>query len=190
MVQACPGPLRVAFFRAMSTCTSLLPRSRQCKEIRHTLEHEVASSPELHSPTANIIYLQTLIFLIIATELDGPVSMKPLDAPTKDQFFGMARGITSHLKLHSPDPVNPTTAEAKLVHMTGRRAWWILATLDSWNALGSGNQPQIISKGTHPVNDDWNTLGNTLYFFACESSDLLRINSIIPPCTTTIRPYH
>lgn len=166
MVKACPVSLRMAFFRAMRTGTGLLSRSHQCKEILNSLQNDVASNPASRSPMANLIYLQTLIFLIVATELNGPLSMQPPDAPMKGQFFGMAGDIASHLKLRTSNTNMTITPEAKLVHATGRRAWWFLLILDSWNAIGSGNSPQILDRGIKPVNEDCALLGDTLHFFA------------------------
>lgn len=135
-VERVPAGLLEAFFLALkvavTACTSAHIEPLYTIANQH-LRNQQAEDPKTRTPLSNVVYLQALILMIIATENSGPSFLQ------NNHWFGLAITTATNMKLHlhwaqeTGDHKNDPDSIAKL----GRRAWLILFILDSWHAPGT-----------------------------------------------------
>lgn len=113
-----------------------------------------------------LVILQTILLMIIATEMTGPLSIEYrgwyAQASTAASFqFGHLRRIRDTSKLLDPDP------DELLV--LARRAWLSLVTLEHWHAAGTANEILCPDELNMLVASDHQLLGDVGYFLLRES---------------------
>lgn len=126
---------------------------------------------KLVPPLSNLVYLQALILMIIATENSGPSFLQ------NNHWFGLAITTATNMKLHlnwaqeTGDSRADPNSNAKL----GRRAWLILFILDSWHAPGTFGPLLVPAIGAKLVDSDLALLGAPAYhmFRKCQRASLM-----------------
>ncbi|KAI1118606.1 hypothetical protein F5Y14DRAFT_446968 [Nemania sp. NC0429] len=144
----CPSLLQDAFIEAfygtMQSCVSA-PGLYTTGDIGSTtrIVAEWESDPSSHrNRLTNLVHLQTLILMAIATDNYGPPSLKgEHGGPSKASILGRAVGLAYSMRLHmaslSAGPhVNGNSDSDESIAI---RTWWTLVMLDRWNALSTAS---------------------------------------------------
>lgn len=173
-VERVPAGLLEAFFAALEAavtgCTSahIEPLYTLANQ---QLRNQQAEDPKTRTPLSNLVYLQALILMIIATENSGPSFLQ------NNHWFGLAITTATNMKLHlnwaqeTGDSRADPNSNAKL----GRRAWLILFILDSWHAPGTFGPLLVPAIGAKLVDSDLALLGAPAYhmFRKCQRASLM-----------------
>ncbi|KAI0403256.1 hypothetical protein F4802DRAFT_616881 [Xylaria palmicola] len=144
----CPSLLQDAFTEAfygtMQSCVSapgLYTTGDIGSATRMVAEWESdPSSPR--NPLANLVHLQTLILMAIATDNYGPLSLKgEHGGPSKASILGRAVGLAYSMRLHmaSLDAGPQAQQNGDSDESIATRTWWTLIMLDRWNALSTAS---------------------------------------------------
>ncbi|KAI3330291.1 hypothetical protein F4824DRAFT_348111 [Ustulina deusta] len=144
----CPSLLQDAFIEAfygtMQSCVSA-PGLYTTGDIGSTTRVVAEWESDPSSPRnllANLVHLQTLILMAIATDNYGPPSLKgEHGGPSKASILGRAVGLAYSMRLHLA-----SLGTASHEHPDGDsdesitiRTWWTLVMLDRWNALSTAS---------------------------------------------------
>ncbi|KAJ8125605.1 hypothetical protein O1611_g8033 [Lasiodiplodia mahajangana] len=141
----CPSLLQDAFIEAfygtMQSCVSapgLYTTGDIGSATRIVAEWE--SDPSSHrNPLTNLIHLQTLILMAIATDNYGPPSLKgEHGGPSKASILGRAVGLAYSMRLHmaSLDTGSHVSDSDESIAIC---TWWTLVMLDRWNAVSTAS---------------------------------------------------
>ncbi|KAI0105218.1 hypothetical protein GGR51DRAFT_560429 [Nemania sp. FL0031] len=141
----CPSLLQDAFIEAfygtMQSCVSapgLYTTGDIGSATRIVAEWE--SDPSSHrNPLANLVHLQTLILMAIATDNYGPPSLKgEHGGPSKASILGRAVGLAYSMRLHmaSLDAGSLVSGSDESIAIC---TWWTLVMLDRWNAVSTAS---------------------------------------------------
>ncbi|KAI1827381.1 hypothetical protein F4861DRAFT_407102 [Xylaria intraflava] len=144
----CPSLLRDAFIEAfygtMQSCVSA-PGLFTNGDIGSATRIVAAWESDASSPRnllTNIVHLQALILMAIATDNYGSSSLKgEHGGPSKASILGRAVGLAYSMRLHvascsaSPNPENNGDTDECIAI----RTWWTLVMLDRWNALSTAS---------------------------------------------------
>ncbi len=113
------------------------------------------------STSDNLIHLQALLLMSLATDSSGPVHMH------QSPWIGLALNVAVFLKFHSNRPVDHVAgSDGDTIEKLGRRAWLILFILDRWHASGMGDPFVLSEKITELHPEDGALLGNIGYCLA------------------------
>lgn len=140
--------------------------SRGVAEAAFAAQYE---DPSARSITDNLIYLQTLIFLILEADNRGPAAIRGQLGPPRALWLGAAIGLAYNLRLHYGNTgIKPLESgdhddtDEKL----GRRAWWALVILDRWNAVSTSSPLLIPDSSVVLLQEDQSLLGIAPYHIA------------------------
>ena len=110
------------------------------------------------SALENIVFLQAILFVIIAQETSGPGKNDPV------LWYGVAFGIATYLKLHLNEEVAPDDSpETVEVRTQGRRAYLVLVMLDCWHAAGMAIPTNVPDDKIVLLSSDLKLLGDSAY---------------------------
>ena len=124
------------------------------------------------SALENVIFLQAVLFMIIAQENSGPGRNDPV------LWYGVAVGIATYLKLHLNEEVTPSdTPDVVEVKTHGRRAYLVLVILDSWHAAGMAVPASVPDDKVVLLSSDQKLLGDSAYALIRECHSV--VNSLI-----------
>lgn len=119
------------------------------------------------SATENLVYLQVLILIILATDNIGPAAIRFDAGPSRAEWLGRAVGMITHLKLNS------ISAREKFVgtdedtdDKLGRRVYWSIFILDRWHAASISGLFQLPEHCSTLVAEDEVALGDIPYQLA------------------------
>ncbi|EPS41165.1 hypothetical protein H072_4959 [Dactylellina haptotyla CBS 200.50] len=136
--------------------------SRGVAELAFAAQYE---DPASRSIADNLIYLQTLIFLILEADNRGPTAIKGQFGPPRALWLGAAIGLAYNLRLHhgntgiKASEGDHDDSDEKL----GRRAWWTLVVLDRWNAVSTSSPLHIPDSSVVLLQEDQLLLGSAAY---------------------------
>ncbi|RVD89598.1 uncharacterized protein DFL_000600 [Arthrobotrys flagrans] len=136
--------------------------SRGVAELAFAVQYE---DPSSRSIADNLVYLQTLIFLILEADNRGPAAIKGQFGPPRALWLGAAIGLAYNLRLHygnagsKPADADNDDSDEKL----GRRAWWTLVVLDRWNAVSTSSPLHIPDSSVVLLQEDQSLLGIAAY---------------------------
>lgn len=144
----CPSLLQDAFIEAfygtMQSCVSA-PGLYTTGDISSTTRIVAEWESDPSSPRnrlTNLVHLQTLILMAIATDNYGPPSLKgEHGGPSKASILGRAVGLAYTMRLHmaslnaSPHVNRDSDSDESIAI----RTWWTLVMLDRWNALSTAS---------------------------------------------------
>ncbi|KAF3163463.1 Glucose-responsive transcription factor, variant 2 [Orbilia oligospora] len=136
--------------------------SRGVAELAFAAQYE---DPSSRSIADNLIYLQTLIFLILEADNRGPAAIKGQFGPPRALWLGAAIGLAYNLRLHYGNAGSKSSdgdsddSDEKL----GRRAWWTLVVLDRWNAVSTSSPLHIPDSSVVLMQEDQSLLGIAAY---------------------------
>ncbi|KAJ6256155.1 hypothetical protein Dda_8990 [Drechslerella dactyloides] len=136
--------------------------SRGVAELAFSAQYE---DPASRSIADNLVYLQTLIFLILEADNRGPAAIKGQFGPPRALWLGAAIGLAYNLRLHhgnagaGPSGGDHDDSDEKL----GRRAWWALVVLDRWNAVSTSSPLHIPDSSVVLLPEDQALLGTAAY---------------------------
>ncbi|KAI0426258.1 hypothetical protein F5Y09DRAFT_70541 [Xylaria sp. FL1042] len=144
----CPSLLQDAFIEAfygtMQSCVSA-PGLYTTGDIGSTTRVVAEWESDPSSPRnklANLVHLQTLILMAIATDNYGPPSLKgEHGGPSKASILGRAVGLAYSMRLHlaSLDADSHEHRDVDSDENITIRTWWTLVMLDRWNALSTAS---------------------------------------------------
>ncbi|KAI0413152.1 hypothetical protein F5X98DRAFT_297466 [Xylaria grammica] len=144
----CPSLLQDAFIEAfygtMQSCVSapgLYTTGDIGSATRVVAEWESDPSSPRNS-LANLVHLQTLILMAIATDNYGPPSLKgEHGGPSKASILGRAVGLAYSMRLHmaSLEADSHVHRDGDTDESIAIRTWWTLVMLDRWNAVSTAS---------------------------------------------------
>ncbi|KAI8945894.1 hypothetical protein F4801DRAFT_99558 [Xylaria longipes] len=142
----CPALLQDAFIEAfygtMQSCVSapgLYTTGDISSTTRIVAEWESDPSPPRNS-LANLVHLQTLILMAIATDNYGPPSLKgEHGGPSKASILGRAVGLAYSMRLHMASLDAGSHVQGDSDESIALRTWWTLVMLDRWNAVSTAS---------------------------------------------------
>ncbi|KAI1345428.1 hypothetical protein F5Y01DRAFT_61847 [Xylaria sp. FL0043] len=144
----CPSLLQDAFTEAfygtMQSCVSA-PGLYTTGDIGSTTRVIAVWESDSSSPRnklANLVHLQTLILMAIATDNYGPPSLKgEHGGPSKASILGRAVGLAYSMRLHlaSLEAGSHEYRDGDSDENITIRTWWTLVMLDRWNALSTAS---------------------------------------------------
>lgn len=106
----------------------------------------------------NVLYLQTLILMILATDI------YPRSPCHTSVWYGLAFTVSSFLQLHvKKDSETIANANLMSIDMVARKGWLILVVLDRWYAASASYPPTISDRGVYLGPSDHALLGDQLY---------------------------
>ncbi len=105
---------------------------------------------------SKLVYLQSLILMIIATDHSGPSHVQD------NRWFGLAIDTATNMRLHLLPPHDGRELEPYTRDL-GRRCWLTLFILDRWNAAGTCGQLRIQENNAKLLDSDYDLLGDTTY---------------------------
>ncbi|RYP85737.1 hypothetical protein DL769_000911 [Monosporascus sp. CRB-8-3] len=130
---------------------------------------EWESDPSPRTPIMNLVHLQTLVLMAIATDNYGPSSLKgEHGGASKPSVLGRAVGLAYSMRLHIPRKEIDSDVEFDVDsdENVATRAWWTLVMLDRWNAISTSsplfipNDSVVIVPSLEPL------LGDGVYHLA------------------------
>lgn len=170
----CPSLLQDAFVEAfygtMQSCVSapgLYTTGDIGSATRIVAEWESDSSPR--STLSNLVHLQTLILMAIATDNYGPPSLKgEHGGPSKASILGRAVGLAYSMRLHTAclrigSPGQQTGDSDENI---ATRTWWSLVMLDRWNAVSTASPLFIPNDSVVVLPGLVSVLGDNVYHLA------------------------
>lgn len=170
----CPSLLRDAFVEAfygtMQSCVSapgLYTTGDIGSATRIVAEWESDSSPR--STSSNLVHLQTLILMAIATDNYGPPSLKgEHGGPSKASILGRAVGLAYSMRLHTAclrtSSQGQQTGDSD--ENIATRTWWSLVMLDRWNAVSTASPLFIPNDNVVVLPGLVSVLGDNVYHLA------------------------
>ncbi|KAJ3570156.1 hypothetical protein NPX13_g5825 [Xylaria arbuscula] len=195
----CPSLLQDAFIEAfystMQSCVSA-PGLYTTGDIGSTTRvvaqwESDASSPR--SASSNLVHLQTLILMVIATDNYGTPSLKgEHGGPSKASILARAVGLAYTMRLHlvSLKPVSREQEDAQLDENIACRTWWTLVIMDRWHALSTASPLFIPNDSVVTSPELISVLGENVYYLAQLSKIFGRFSpvSLAPPRGPTSDP--
>jgi hypothetical protein len=117
------------------------------------------------SVVADLVHLQTLILMAMATTAHGP-SYRP-----KSPFLGAAIDVARSMKLRfrQVDSAAGDESNSDLEDKAAVRAWWTLVMLDRWRAVGAADETMIHNDSVVIVTGLKSVLGEAGYSLIRES---------------------
>ncbi|RYP75829.1 hypothetical protein DL771_002093 [Monosporascus sp. 5C6A] len=151
---------------------------------------EWESDPSPRTPVMNLVHLQTLALMAIATDNYGPPSLKgEHGGASKPSVLGRAVGLAYSMRLHIPRKDIDSDAEFDVDsdENVATRAWWTLVMLDRWNAISTSSPLFIPNDSVVIVPSLELLLGDGVYHLARLSNILGHFApvSLAPPQTLT-----
>ncbi|KAK6065200.1 hypothetical protein SCUP515_11346 [Seiridium cupressi] len=191
----CPSILRDAFTTALHGTIESFPSFNLEGTYREALKDANRSLLEWQADATrsfvpNLVHLQTLILIAIASDNYGPASLKgEQGSPAKTAILGRAVGEALVMRLHT------SQASANLEgdidsdsdENVAIRAWWTLVMLDRWNAISTATTTFIPNDAVVILPGLKNLLGETVYHLARLSNILGHFVpvALAPPQTMT-----
>ena len=106
----------------------------------------------------NILYLQSLILMILATDI------YPRSPCRTSIWYGLASTVSTFLQLQvKKDPEFIANANMTSIDPIARKSWLILVVLDRWYAASASFPPTISDRGVYLSPSDHALLGDQLY---------------------------
>ncbi|KAI1263320.1 hypothetical protein F5Y18DRAFT_136675 [Xylariaceae sp. FL1019] len=177
LLAPCPVTLQDAFIEVLhSTMQSFIsaPGLYTNGDIgsatRLVAEWESDSSPR--NELTNLVHLQTLVLITIATDNFGPSSLRgEHGGPSKASVLGRAVGLAYSMRLHLAG-LEEADANRDSDQNMAARTWWVLVMLDRWNAISTAS-PSFIPNDSAVLLPSLSTLlGENVYH-------LIRLSNIL-----------
>ena len=156
-----PTGLSEAFFRALEAAVAAYTQPNAEEPVKAAGAYlQIINFDRQYVETvlAKVVYLQSLILMIIATNSIGPYY------EFRARWIAAAVAIGQNLNLHhiprSDDPKDPNT---NLLRDAGRRAWLILYILDRWHGLGNPDVLHMPEEHCQLIDSDYDLLGGHPY---------------------------
>lgn len=171
----CPSLLQAAFVDAfygtMQSCVSapgLYTTGDISSTTRIVAEWESDPSPSRNS-LANLVHLQTLILMAIATDNYGPPCLKgEHGGPSKASILGRAVGLAYSMRLHMASLEATSYVQGDSDESIAIRTWWTLVMLDRWNAVSTASPLFIPNDSVVILPGLVSVLGESVYHLARE----------------------
>ena len=173
----CPSLLQDAFIEAfystMQSCVSapgLYTTGDIGSTTRVVAQWECDASSH-RSSIANLVHLQTLILMTIATDNYGTPSLKgEHGGPSKASILGRAVGLAYTMRLHlvSLKPISREQEDNESDENITIRTWWTLVIMDRWHALSTASPLFIPTDSVVTSPELVSILGENVYHLARE----------------------
>lgn len=185
----CSPPLREAFLLTLELLIHTSPStllqglsdpSKHTKRAAELISASQFAAISTRSLSTDIIYIQTLIIMALASDNFGPATMRGQVGPPRAEWLGRAIGMATHLKLNtarSRDRIGEGDPDAD--EKLGRRVWWILFILDRWHSSSTNSLLQLPDNSSTLVAEDQIMLGESTYHLARLSFILGHLSAIL-----------
>ncbi|KXJ89702.1 hypothetical protein Micbo1qcDRAFT_121397 [Microdochium bolleyi] len=175
MLSHCPPLLRDAFIEALYVAMQsfvsipgLYTNGNISSACRLATDWEADTSRR--TSTVQLVHLQTLILIAIATDNHGPLSLRgEHGGASKASILGRAVGLAYSMRLHlsSLDTSRiDTELDLDCEENIRVRSWWALVMLDRWNAIATASPLLIPNESVVLVPDMSLVLGESVYHLA------------------------
>ena len=157
-VQKVPAGLCEAFFAALDAAVAAMSRPNTdelMKSVADQLKSIQGVSGYTDTLLSKLVYLQSLILMVIATDNVGP------SCKSKGTWISLAVDAATAMKLHQP--ARPDDPNSYKRGDLGRRAWLILFILDRWYAVGKNDILRVPEANCKLVDFDRDLMGETPY---------------------------
>ena len=147
-----------------------------CKSAYQALCFSVGYNVAQREFIINLVYLQSIILLIIAVEVNGHPSEQPHGVPPVRHLVGMALEIIAYYDIGDRGIDIKKHPEAAIWQPTVRRTRAIFRVFLEWSAIGKMDlQDNLPSVAYKPSVSDRDVLGTKFYLFTrkCIHSDSL-----------------
>ena len=132
--------------------------NRHLESIAAQLSRLQIEDAKTRSVQDNVVFLQALVFMIIAVECAGPGENDPV------LWYGVASGFATFLKLHLNEEVTANDIPDDIEIKThGRRAFLVLAMMDRWHAASMVVPTTIPDEQVVILPNDQLLLGDSAY---------------------------
>ena len=175
MTTPCSPRVREGFFYSIAAATS---------SDQNIAQHaaRVLAGPEnlqTESLPAFLIYLTSLVFLAMASDLLGPGGIFGSSA-TQPRWLHEAVGLALSLKLnHTINLNNPVAADRDSDYGIGRRLFWVIYILDRFHAVGSEAPLYIQDTCTFLHMEDEKVLGPSIFQLAGMPSSCYDVANVV-----------
>ena len=166
-ISVCSEVTRGAFFGALSMVATR--SSAYVDEVENNvLELNALITPE-HSTIPDDAHVQRLVFfqictmVIIAIDMNGPVSHQPTDIPPRSIWLGLAQGMVQQLKLYQAENPNHKVLHPDSVWAMRRRTYMALVVVDRFYAAGMANPPSFQDYATKLLATDMQIFPRPFY---------------------------
>jgi hypothetical protein len=106
----------------------------------------------------NVLYLQALILMILATDIN------PRSPCQISVWYGLAFTVSTFLQLHvKQDSEALANTNTTSIDMVARKSWLVLVVLDRWHTASASYPPMISDRGISLGPIDHALLGDQLY---------------------------
>ncbi|TKX18466.1 fungal specific transcription factor domain-containing protein 75 [Elsinoe australis] len=195
-LSACPQGLREAFVTVlgcmMRTFPSSLLRATQSyaanmKRAAELIAGYPFDNPASHTPSTNLVYLQTLLLMALESDNHGPANMRGQGGPSRAEWLGRAAGVAGQLEINLIRPRErfATEGDPDSEERLARRVWWVLFILDRWHASSTADLLKLPENSVVLLPEDQILLGESTYHLARLSFIIGHLASIL---TTTKTP--
>ncbi|PNS14177.1 hypothetical protein CAC42_6690 [Sphaceloma murrayae] len=195
-LSACPAGLREAFVTVlacmMRTFPSSLLRATQSyaanmKRAAELIAGYPFDNPATHTPSTNLVYLQTLLLMALESDNHGPANMRGQGGPSRAEWLGRAAGVAGQLEINLIRPRErfATEGDPDSEERLARRVWWVLFILDRWHASSTADLLKLPENSVVLLPEDQILLGESTYHLARLSFIIGHLASIL---TTTKTP--
>ncbi|KAK3381637.1 hypothetical protein B0H63DRAFT_210824 [Podospora didyma] len=153
ILSQCPQSLQEAFISAFLGIIQHFISVAQMNSEEFSPSHHLnawESEDQPRSKVTDLVCLQTLVMMLIESDLRGVAAVKGLaGGPPKSATLGRAVGLAYSMRLHLcvPDPVLSPELDPESDDNVSLRVWWSLIALDRWNAIGTAT-PLLISNSS------------------------------------------
>ena len=162
MTTACSPRIREAFFYAVTAATSADHTIAQhaARLLGHSEDLPTESLP------AFLIYLTSLVFLAMASDILGPGGIFG-SSVTQPKWLHEAVGLALSLKLNLTVNFNdPIAADTNSDYGIGRRLFWVIYILDRFRAIGSEVPLYVQDSCAFLHAEDERVLGSSIFQLA------------------------
>lgn len=195
-LSACPAGLREAFVTVLGFMMKTFPSSRlqttqsyatnmkRAAELIAVYPFDNASS---HTPSTDLVYLQTLLLMALACDNHGPATMRGQAGPSRAEWLGRAAGVAGQLEINLIRPKGKlvTEGDPDSEERLARRVWWVLFILDRWHSCSTADLLKLPENSVVLLPEDQILLGESTYHLARLSFIIGHLASIL---TTTKTP--
>ncbi|GAM84310.1 hypothetical protein ANO11243_023040 [Dothideomycetidae sp. 11243] len=192
---ACPAGLREAFVTVLGCMMKTFPSSRL--QTSHSYEANMKraaelvsgypfDSPSSHTPTTDLVYLQTLLLMALACDNYGPATMRGQAGPSRAEWLGRAAGVAGQLEIYliRPRVRVVTEGDPDSEDRLARRVWWVLFILDRWHSCSTADLLRLPENSAVLFPEDEILLGESTYHLARLSSIMGHLASILTTAKT------
>ena len=134
-----------------------------------TPEHSVIPSG---SHVQRLVFFQICTMMIIAIDMNGPLSQQPNDFPPRSIWLGLAQDMVQQLKLYQSENPNHKPLHPDSVWAMRRRTYMTLVIVDRFYAAGMATPSSFQDYATKLLTSDMQIFPRPFYQLTRKNSTL------------------